>query len=417
MRFVFLAIAFLSLGAEAATAQVVGRAGVLTSDTFQLRGQVFQLHGVDSIEFHQFCLVEGRAWACGASATRAFQTLLDPVIVTCEATGEMNGDAAFAVCTSEEGDIADIMVRQGWALAVRDQSEDYVATEEAARAAGEGVWVGAVVEPWIFREDMAAIEARLAERTTAAIPTEVVAVLLADAIEIGFLTGNAVAEAPTAGEGATSVDQEVRVAKIGAGFILDSIEARGVFNWQRPVEALATWRRAVLSRIREAAINAVLVDLSVRRSEVAEVELAETYYAAMIEGAAPWIDAGRQPVLLVAGVSIPEWIAIWLSDAPPEGAEVTIKEDIETVGYLGTIDGIDIYSGSPIVTESYLFPEDLLIDIAFMETANGGIVTVELDEAAEQPQLVFRFTQLIRWLEDTIVILRYPYEDEAPYGS
>ena len=43
------------------------------------------------------------------------------------------------------------MVAQGWALAYRPESLDYVADEEAARRSGRGLWRGDFEAPWVWR--------------------------------------------------------------------------------------------------------------------------------------------------------------------------------------------------------------------------------------------------------------------------
>ncbi len=43
------------------------------------------------------------------------------------------------------------MVANGWALAYRDYSLDYVAQEADAQAARRGIWAGEFVEPWKWR--------------------------------------------------------------------------------------------------------------------------------------------------------------------------------------------------------------------------------------------------------------------------
>ena len=40
---------------------------------------------------------------------------------------------------------------QGWALAYRKYSMDYVGDEDAARAAGKGLWRGKFIPPWEWR--------------------------------------------------------------------------------------------------------------------------------------------------------------------------------------------------------------------------------------------------------------------------
>ena len=44
------------------------------------------------------------------------------------------------------------MVRQGWALAYRRYSKDYVDEEAAARQARVGMWRGEFVPPWEWRK-------------------------------------------------------------------------------------------------------------------------------------------------------------------------------------------------------------------------------------------------------------------------
>ena len=44
-----------------------------------------------------------------------------------------------------------LMVEQGWALAYRKYSEDYVRQEAAAKASKAGVWAGEFVEPGEWR--------------------------------------------------------------------------------------------------------------------------------------------------------------------------------------------------------------------------------------------------------------------------
>jgi|TARA_B100001964_G_scaffold50036_1_gene56321 endonuclease YncB( thermonuclease family) len=41
--------------------------------------------------------------------------------------------------------------RNGWAVAYRRYSRDYVGAEAAARAAGLGLWSGSFVMPWDWR--------------------------------------------------------------------------------------------------------------------------------------------------------------------------------------------------------------------------------------------------------------------------
>lgn len=405
MRHILVAAALVALASPAA-AQVTGRAFVVSSDTLSINGQQFQLFGVDGIELHQFCFVDGRPWACGAAAVRALQILVDPVAVTCTPNGQVEGAVTFAACTSVEGDIAAMMVERGLAIADRARSTGYVAAEENAAAAGTGIWEGAFVEPWVYREDMAAIERRYAERAREALRIEGERALTAADGGITVFQGFRLSIGTA--QPATAAIVETRVAEIAAGFIPAAIEERGVFTWRAIADAFETWRRSATTRLLSSAVNAVWAGLAARPSISVETVDSATFHRAMVQNAAPWIAAGRQPILLVASPQIPSWINRWFVDEPPEGAVVTRKAGITSRDYVGTVDGVDIYVGVVPNLETFLFPEDLLAEVGFAASPNRTILTRITDTVPEPDELVFRFTQSIDWRPDTVVRIRYP---------
>jgi endonuclease YncB( thermonuclease family) len=408
VRAASIAIVLTCLLSGPGLAQVTGAATVLSSDTIIVGGQTFRLFGIDGIEFHQFCYVDGEPWACGASATRALQILME-FPVTCEPRGERDGVAVYAACATAEGDVAEIMVRQGWAAADRARSDNYAAIEDAARAGGEGAWRGIVAEPGVFRDDMAAIEQRYMERELEILPAAAEDALLADgAVPIfeGIGTTPSAAIAP--------VGHEVRVAWPVEGFILGAIPERGVFDWRTPVTALATWRQQLLQRIRSAAATSVWLTLAEHASNVLEVDDDREYYAAIVENAAPWTAEGRQPV-----IGIPEWVSSWFSGNAPEGAEIVLKEGVTGPGYLGTIDGIDVYFGEAPDAASYLFPADLLLAVGYAPFADGEIVQFDVAAGVTAEEALVRYRQIVEWRAEPIVTVQYPYEPppDNPYGS
>jgi endonuclease YncB( thermonuclease family) len=396
-----------------AFAQVTGAATVQSSDTIVVAGQTFRLFGIDGIEFHQYCYIDGEPWACGASATRALQILME-FPVTCEPRAERDGAALFAACSTAEGDVAEIMVRQGWAFADRARSDNYVAIEEAARAGGEGAWRGVVAEPWAFRDEMAAIEQRYMDRELAILPAEAEAALLAEgAVPIFERIGTTPAAAIAA------VENEVRVAWPAEGYLLKAIPDRGVFDWQTPVVALATWRQQLLGRIRDSAATSVWLTLAEHPATIVDVDDDLEYYAAIIANAAPWIAAGRQPVLMVAAIGVPEWVSAWFSGSAPDGAVIVQKEVAPGPDYLGTIDGIDVYFGEAPDATSYLFPSDLLLAVGYAPFADGAIVQFDVEAGVTAEEAIVRYRQSVEWRDEPIVAVTYPYEPppDNPYGS
>ena len=90
-------------------------------------------------------------WACGVAAWGELVQLVAGRDVTCEARDVDRYGRTVAVCAADGQDINAAMVAQGWALAYRQFSNDYVGQEGEAREAGLGMWRGWFVDPWDWR--------------------------------------------------------------------------------------------------------------------------------------------------------------------------------------------------------------------------------------------------------------------------
>ena len=93
----------------------------------------------------------GKEWACGQEATFALAQFIETHWVTCKGNKRDRYSRLIAVCFVGSYDLNAMMVREGWALAYRRYSTDYVDEEAAARDAGKGVWRGEFVAPWEWR--------------------------------------------------------------------------------------------------------------------------------------------------------------------------------------------------------------------------------------------------------------------------
>ena len=404
-----LGLSLSVIGASWAQApSVVGPATTLGSDTLAVNGTDFQLSGLDAVEIQQSCFVDGQAWACGAAATRALQTLVDGVTVSCTPTGETNGDLKFAVCTSEGQDVGETMVQDGWAVANPSQSDAYVAAEKAARDASVGIWRGSFLPPSDFRQDIAAIEKSYVELADASILADAEKTLDA-ATGVDFFAG---AHLATIGpeENREMSDQQVRIHNQSPGFIATAIPTQDIFSWPAVSDVLESWRGAAVASLVRGARSPIWDGLLSHEHRVAEVQDEGEYYLALRRYAAPWIEQGRQPILLTPQ-SIPGWVNRWFNGGPPQGGTIEKKQQGITKGYLGTIDGIDVYSGAPMPTDtSILLPADLLVSATYRKDANGAIL--DLDQSSvNAPELVFRYSIALEWKPDEIVWLHYPYED------
>jgi endonuclease YncB( thermonuclease family) len=139
-------IAVLALLPALALAEVAGPVTVIDGDTIEVAGRAFDLHGIDAPEPGQRCRLKGKPFDCGHIAKTALMDLTVGASAVCEARGE-----ATALCRVGGFDLSRNMVHTGWALADREVTAAYAATEEKAHAAGRGLWRTEFVTPWEWR--------------------------------------------------------------------------------------------------------------------------------------------------------------------------------------------------------------------------------------------------------------------------
>ena len=116
--------------------------------SFSLR---IRLHGIDAPESAQTYRAGGKTWPCGAAARRALRERIAGWPVECAERDRDRYGRIVAVCRVDGADLNAWMVSQGWAVAYRKYSTDYVSHETSAKAARRGLWRGEFVEPSRWR--------------------------------------------------------------------------------------------------------------------------------------------------------------------------------------------------------------------------------------------------------------------------
>lgn len=123
-------------------------------DGFMFAGLNIRLHGIDAPEYGQPCLDEtGAEWPCGEKARWRLFELLKGREVCIEVLDVDCYGRLIARCEADGKDVAAILVREGWALAL--DKKLYGKAEQAAIRQKRNIWRGGLQDPKSWRQENA----------------------------------------------------------------------------------------------------------------------------------------------------------------------------------------------------------------------------------------------------------------------
>ena len=147
-------VAAACLGASPAFADnLAGQASIIDGDTLDIRGTHIRLWGIDAPESNQQCRGEDSIqYPCGTKAANNLESFLNKRPIDCAPVSLDQYGQTIAVCSVDGVDVADWLVRNGFALDWPQYSKGkYDRAQRDAEHAGRGIWVGSYVEPWLYR--------------------------------------------------------------------------------------------------------------------------------------------------------------------------------------------------------------------------------------------------------------------------
>ena len=147
-----LFLILITLSTVLSSKTIFGNAHVIDGDTIHINKNKIRLHAIDAPETNQTCNKNSKAWNCGVESTKFLKELIGNNKIECITQGKDRYKRFIGICYKDNLDLNSAMVLNGWAIAYRYYSKDYVEEEEEAKQEKRGIWIGDFVEPYLFRK-------------------------------------------------------------------------------------------------------------------------------------------------------------------------------------------------------------------------------------------------------------------------
>ena len=132
---------------------IMGKARIIDGDTIHIKSNKIRLHGIDAPETKQTCKIDDEDWYCGKQSTKELKNLINNQKVECITYDVDRYNRYIAICFVNEIHINQWMVKNGWAIAYRYYSTDYIIEEKYARDNILGIWKSEFLKPYQYRKN------------------------------------------------------------------------------------------------------------------------------------------------------------------------------------------------------------------------------------------------------------------------
>ena len=126
---------------------------IIDGDTIMLNSEKIRFYGIDTPEKKQKCKDRnGLSYPCGEFATNELKKIISSGQLFCKKRATDRYGRSISICYVNGVDINSLMVKNGWALAYRKYSRDYIDEEKEAKDKKMGMWAGKFIAPWKWRK-------------------------------------------------------------------------------------------------------------------------------------------------------------------------------------------------------------------------------------------------------------------------
>ena len=146
-------IFLLILNSKVLSGEISGVPRIIDGDTIKIVNKSIRFHGIDTPEKKQMCNKNSKIYSCGKDATDALTKKIDGNRVSCKVRNKLDRYKRYiGVCFIEGVNLNKWMVRNGYAVAYRKYSKNYIEDENYAKKNKLGLWSGSFIHPEKWRK-------------------------------------------------------------------------------------------------------------------------------------------------------------------------------------------------------------------------------------------------------------------------
>jgi endonuclease YncB( thermonuclease family) len=138
---------------QALAEEISGIPIITDGDTIKIFNKKIRLYGIDAPEIKQICIKNSQEYSCGKEASNALFKKIGDKSVVCKVQHKLDRYKRYlGVCFIGEINLNKWLVRNGYALAYRRYSTDYIEDENYAKNNRIGLWSGSFIHPEKWRK-------------------------------------------------------------------------------------------------------------------------------------------------------------------------------------------------------------------------------------------------------------------------
>jgi len=143
----------LILSSNLLASEISGFPSITDGDTIKIFNKRIRFHGIDTPEIKQICIKNSKDYSCGEEATTALIKKIGRKKVICKVQDKLDRYKRYiGICFTEGINLNKWMVRNGYAVAYRKYSKDYIEDENYAKRNKLGLWSGNFIHPEKWRK-------------------------------------------------------------------------------------------------------------------------------------------------------------------------------------------------------------------------------------------------------------------------